>query len=260
MSRIHPSAVVDPRAEIDSSVEIGPFCTVGPHVKLGASVVLRNHVNVSGHTEIGPGTVAFSFASIGDPPQDLKYRGEPTRLVVGARNTIREHVTLHPGTESGGSLTSVGDDNLLMVGSHVAHDCHVGNHVVLSNHVMLAGHVTVEDHAVIMGGTGVQQFLRIGESAMVAGLSGVIQDVCPFAVVQGYPARVLRLNRVNLERRGFAPERIDTLERAFRVVFKSKAAPKEILERLRAEFSGSADVEHIASFLEKSQRGFARMR
>jgi UDP-N-acetylglucosamine acyltransferase len=182
---IHPTAVVDPKAEVHPAAEIGPFSVVGPHVQLGEGVVLKSHAHVTGHTTVGSYTRIFPFASIGDEPQDQKYRGERTRLVIGSRNTIREYVTLHPGTRGGGGETTIGDENLFMIASHVAHDCHIGNHVIMSNQVSLAGHVTVEDYAVLGGLSGIHQFVRIGESAMVAGMSGVSQDVAPCAIVQG---------------------------------------------------------------------------
>ncbi len=260
MTQIHPSACVDPRAEIDPSVEIGPFSFVGPEVRLGPGVVLRPHAYVTGRTEIGAETVIYSFASIGEVPQDKKYRGEPTQLSIGARNHLREHVTISPGTTGGGRLTSIGDDNLLMIGTHVGHDCHVGSHVVMANNVGLAGHVRVEDHAVLAAFSGIHQFCRIGESAMVAGMSGVGQDVAPFTIAQGNHARLVGVNRINLERRGFAKERIDAVERAFRILFRSKLLPRDAFARVRAELGDSREAEHMVAFLEKSERGFCRMR
>ncbi len=257
---IHPTAVVDPGAEIAAGVEIGPYATVGAGVKLGEGVVLHAHACVMGHTEIGPESVIFPFAVIGAPPQDMKFSGEDARLLIGARNQFREHTTIHPGTKGGGGVTSIGHDNLIMVGAHIAHDCHVGHGVILSNQAMLAGHVTVEDHAVIQASTGIQQFLRVGEAAFIGGLSGLLQDAPPFCFLQGYPARVLKLNRVRLERLGWDPERIEAIESAFRIVFRSKLRPAEAIARLREELADAPDVLRMAAFLEKSERGFARMR
>lgn len=260
MSRIHPTAIVDPKAEVDASVEIGAYAVVGPHVQLAEGVALRPHAHVTGHTSIGPSTRIFSFASIGEEPQDLKYRGEPTRLRIGARNTIREHVTMNPGTGTGGGETTVGDDNLFMIGVHIAHDSHVGNHVIMANQASLAGHVVIEDHAFLAGMCGVHQFVRIGESAMLAAMSGVGQDVAPFAIAQGNHARILGLNRINLERRGFSKDRIGVIDKAFRIIFRSKLLPQEAFARVREELAGSPDAEHLVAFLEKSERGFCRMR
>ncbi len=260
MTRIHATAIVDPRAEVDATVEIGPYAVVGPEVRLGAGVVLKSHAHVTGRTEVGPETRIYSFASVGEIPQDKKYRGEPTRLVIGARNQIREHVTLSPGTAQGGGLTSIGDDNLLMIGSHVGHDCQIGSDVVMANNVGLAGHVRVENHAFLAAFAGVHQFCRIGESAMLAGFAGVVQDVAPYAIAQGNHARVIGVNRINLERRGFAPERIEAVERSFRLVFRSKLLPRDAFARVREELSESPEAEHLVAFLEKSERGFCRMR
>jgi UDP-N-acetylglucosamine acyltransferase len=229
-------------------------------VRLAAGVVLHPHSYVTGHTEIGPETHVFSFAAVGEIPQDMKYRGEPTRLVIGARNRIREHVTLHPGTAGGGGLTTVGDDNLLMIGSHVAHDCHIGSHVIVANNVGLAGHVRIEDHAVLGAFTGVHQFVRIGRYAMTAAMSGVSLDVPPFALAAGDRARVVGLNKVNLERNGFSAERIEALERAFRIIFRSGQRMRHAFSRVREELAGSADAEQLVAFLEKSERGFCRIR
>lgn len=260
MSRIHPTAVVDPKAEVDPTVEIGPYAVVGPHVRLEREVVLKTHAHVTGHTVIGPGTRVFSFASIGEEPQDQKYRGEVTRLTIGARNTIREYTTIHPGTKVGGGETTIGDDNLLMVGAHVAHDSHIGSHVIMANQASLAGHVTVEDYAVLAGLCGVHQFVRIGESAMLAAMSGVGQDVAPYVIAQGNHARVIGINRVNLERRGFSKERIKTVDRALRIVFRSGLRPRDAFARVRDELPDSPEAEHLVAFLEKSERGFCRVR
>ena len=233
---------------------------VGPHVRLARGVVLRSHVTVSGQTEIGEGTKIFPFAAIGEQPQDLKFRGEETRLVIGARNLIREHVTIHPGTANGGAVTTIGDDNWLMIGTHIGHDCRVGNHVMLGNGVQLAGHVTIADFSYLQANSAVQQFLRVGESAFVAAMACVMQDIAPFAWCQGHPTRVLRMNRVGLERRGLTAEQIEPVEAAYRLIFRSKLPPRESLARARALFPQSAEVERLVSFLEKSERGFARVR
>lgn len=258
---IHPTAIVDASAELDASVEIGPYTVVGPRVRLAEGVVLRAHCHVTGHTEIGPESTVFSFASVGEIPQDLKYRGEPTRLLIGARNTIREYVTIHTGTSEGGGTTTIGDDNLLMVGMHVGHDSHLGSHIVISNHVQLAGHVIIEDHATIAANSAVLQFCRLGESSFLSGMSGLTQDLAPYCWAHGYPARVVKMNRVNLERRGLSEQQLDALERSFRIIFRSGQRPEQAFAQVREELAGSAQAEHLVAFLEKPcDRGFARLR
>jgi UDP-N-acetylglucosamine acyltransferase len=257
---IHPSAVIDPRAEVGDGVEIGAFATVGPGVRLAEGVVLHPHAHVTGHTEIGSETHVFPFASIGEAPQDQKFRGEDVRLVIGARNHFREHTTVNPGTVQGGGITRIGDGNLFMIGAHVAHDCRVGNGVILANGALLAGHVTVEDHAVIQAQAGIQQFLRVGEAAFLAANAGLIQDAPPFCFLQGYPARVLKLNRVKLERLGWEAARIDALERAFRILFRSGLIARNAFARVREELADSKDALRLVDFCEGAERGFARAR
>lgn len=257
---IHPTAIIDPKAELDASVEIGPYVVVGPDVRLGAEVVLHAHSIVTGHTELGAGTQVFSFACIGDIPQDKKYTGEKTRLVIGARNTIREYVTIHPGTSEGGGTTTIGDDNLMMIGMHIGHDCQLGSHTVISNHVQLAGHVIVEDYATLSANAAVLQFCRVGESSFLSGMAGLTQDLSPFTWGHGYPARVRRVNRLNLERRGLSGEQIEAVERAFRLIFRSGKRPEEAFAEVRETLPQSAEAERMVAFLEKSERGFARLR
>ena len=199
---IHPSAVIAEGAWIGQGAEVGPFCVVGPQVRLGDGVVLKSHVVIAGETEIGPGTTVFPFASIGEVPQDLKFRGERTRLVIGARNRIREHVTMNPGTEGGGGVTRIGDDGLFMAGCHVAHDCQLGDRVILVNHASVAGHVHLGDDVIVGGLAGVHQWVRIGRGAMIGALAMVTADVIPFGLVQGPRGRLAGLNLVGLKRRG----------------------------------------------------------
>ena len=260
MKRIHPSAIVDPGAELADGVEIGPFCVVGPNVRLAEGVVLRSHAVVNGFTEVGRETQIFPFASLGEQPQDLKYKGEHTRLEIGARNLIREQVTIHPGTAVGGGTTRVGDDNMIMINVHVGHDCMIGTRTIIANNVMLAGHVVIEDFAYLAGGAAIQQHVRVGESCMVAALSGLTQDAAPFTLVNGWPARVIKMNRINLERRGIPAERIDDVERAFRIIFRDGLRAHEAYEKVRAELPQSPEAERMVAFLEKSEHGFARRR
>ena len=199
---IHPSAIVEPGAELGQGVRIGPFCHVGPRVRLGDGVALKSHVVIAGDTVIGADTTVFPFACIGEAPQDLKFQGEDTRLVIGARNRIREYVTMNPGTAGGGGLTQVGDDGLFMAGSHVAHDCRIGNGVILVNNVAVAGHCVLENDVIVGGLSGVHQFVRIGRGAMIGALTMVTADVLPHALVSGPRGHLEGLNLVGLKRRG----------------------------------------------------------
>ncbi|WP_410217346.1 acyl-ACP--UDP-N-acetylglucosamine O-acyltransferase [Paracoccus sp. (in: a-proteobacteria)] len=210
-ARIHPSAVIEPGAHVGAGVEIGAFCVVGPEVRLDDGVVLKSHVVVSGDTSIGAETVVFPFASIGEVPQDLKFRGEPVRLQIGARNRIREHVTMNPGTEGGGGLTTVGDDGLFMMGSHVGHDCHIGDRVILANNVAIAGHCVLEDDVIVGGLSGVHQWVRIGRGAMIGAVTMVTADVIPYGLVQGPRGHLDGLNLVGLKRRGATRSEISAL-------------------------------------------------
>lgn len=202
MVEIHPTAVIDSAAKIGKNVKIGPYCCIGANVEIGDGVELKAHVVIDGQTSIGADSKFFPFASIGLPPQDLKYSGEKSTLTIGERNIIREYVTMNPGTEGGGLETRVGDDNLFMVGAHVAHDCIVGNNVIMANNATLAGHVMVDDYAIIGGLAAVHQFCRIGRHAMIGGMSGVENDIIPYASVLGGRAWLSGLNLVGLKRRG----------------------------------------------------------
>lgn len=232
VSQIHPTAVIDPAASIGADVQIGPYCVVGPNVSLGDRVRLVSHVCVDGHTTIGEETVIFPFSSIGHAPQDLKYKGEASTLEIGARNRIREHVTMNPGTEDGGMKTVVGNDGLFMVGAHVAHDCIVGNNVILANNATLAGHVELGDFAIIGGLSAVHQFVRIGPHAMIGGMSGVEHDVIPYGLVMGDRARLQGLNLVGLERRGFDRGQIKVLRGLYQDMFSDEGTMQDRINRL----------------------------
>lgn len=201
-ARIHPSAVIEPGAQIGAGVTIGPFCVVGPRVRLADGVELKSHVVVSGDTSVGEGTVIFPFASIGEVPQDLKFKGEDVRLEIGARNRIREYVTMNPGTAGGGSVTTVGDDGLFMASSHVGHDCRIGDRVILANSVAIAGHCVLEDDVIVGGLSGVHQWVRVGRGAMIGAVTMVTADVIPYGLVQGPRGHLHGLNLVGLKRRG----------------------------------------------------------
>ena len=245
---IHPTAVVDPAARLGAGVRIGPFCEVGPDVELGDGVVLKSHVVVEGRTRVGAGTEIYPFASIGHAPQDLKYRGEPSELVIGCNNRIREHVTMNPGTEGGGMVTRVGDNCLFMMSAHVAHDCIVGNNVILANNATLAGHVEVGDFAILGGLSAVQQFVRIGAHAMIGGMSGVDTDVIPYGLVKGERAFLAGLNLVGLQRRGFAREEIQALRAAFDRLFAGDGTLSDRVDEV-AGAGGSAVVAEVLGFI-----------
>ncbi len=258
MAPIHPTAIVDPGAEVASDAEIGPYSTVGPDVVLEAGVVVQAHAVVTGITRVGERTRIFPFSCVGGEPQDKSFAGESTQLVIGKDNVIREHTTLHVGTKKGGGCTEVGDDNLIMNGVHVAHDCRVGSHTIIASYSVLAGHVIVEDHAVLGGYTGVLQFTRIGESVMAAGNAKISQDAPPFSMVAGDRARLVGINNVGLKRRGLPDETRQAIKRAFHLIFNSKLRLQPALEQVREELGEVPEVQHLVQFLEKSERGFCR--
>lgn len=247
-ARVHPSAIIEEGAEIGPGVSIGPYSVIGPRVVLGAGVELKSHVVVAGNTEIGAGSIVFSFAVVGEVPQDLKFGGEDTRLVIGARARIREHVTIHPGTAGGGGLTSIGDDCLLMAGVHVAHDCHVGNRVILVNNVGIAGHCHIGDDVIVGGISGVHQWVRIGKGAIIGGLSKVEKDVIPYGMVQAVPGGLVGLNLVGLKRRGMDRADIAALLAAYKALGADEGT---FQERARAlgETTESAPVREIVEFI-----------
>jgi UDP-N-acetylglucosamine acyltransferase len=220
VANIHPTAIIERGAEIAAAARIGPYCYLGSKVVLGEEVELLSHVVVAGRTSIGAGTRIFPFASIGHQPQDLKYRGEDSALIIGRRNIIREHVTMNPGTTGGGMLTRVGDGCLFMASAHVAHDCLIGNNVIMANNATLAGHIVVGDYAFFGGLSAVHQFVRIGAHAMIGGLTGVERDVIPYGSVMGDRARLIGLNIVGLQRRGFSREDIQALRSAYQMLFE----------------------------------------
>ncbi|MGF1658366.1 MAG: acyl-ACP--UDP-N-acetylglucosamine O-acyltransferase [Rubrimonas sp.] len=254
---VHPTAIVAEGARIDPTAEIGPYCVIGPEVVLGAGVVLHSHVAVAGDTEIGARTRIWPFASIGHQPQDLKFRGEKTRLTVGADCMIREGATLNPGTEGGGGLTSVGDRCLLMVGVHVGHDCRVGSDVIMANNATLGGHVEVGDGAVLGGICAVHQKVRIGRFAMVGGMTGVEKDVIPYGSVIGDRARLAGLNIVGLKRRGVAHSEIHAIRAAYRDIFEGEGALAERAAVALEAYADAPRAREIAAFIaEHSARAF----
>lgn len=246
---IHPTAIVEDGADLGDGVFIGPYCTVSAASVLGEGVRLVSHAVVAGHTRIGPNTHVYPFASLGHPPQDLKYKGEPTRLEIGANNIIREHVTMNPGTAGGGMVTSVGNNCLFMVASHVAHDCQVGNHVVMANNATLAGHVSVADYVILGGLSAVHQYARVGRHAMVGGLSGVEQDVIPYGTVLGNRARLAGLNIIGLRRRGFSRAEIADLRKAYRLMFAEEGSMAERLNDVMDMYADNQAVMDIVEFI-----------
>ncbi len=255
-AEVHSSAVIEDGATIADGCVVGPFCVVGPQVVLHRGVELKSHVVVTGDTEIGADTVVFSFSVIGEIPQDLKFSGEATRLVIGERNRIREHVTMNTGTEGGGGLTSVGDDCLFMAGCHVAHDVHIGNRVIVVNSAAVAGHCVVEDDVIIGGLCGIHQWVRIGKGAIIGAVSMVTNDVIPYGLVQGPRGELDGLNLVGLKRAGVARSDITALRAAFQMLAQGEGAFQERAKRLGEE-SDSAYVQEIVSFvLGDSDRSF----
>jgi UDP-N-acetylglucosamine acyltransferase len=244
---IHPTAIVDAGAEIGNDVKIGPYCVVGGNVRLENGVELLSHVIVDGHTVLQSGCQVFPFASIGLPPQDVKYRGEPSRLEIGRNTVVREHVTVSPGTEGGGMLTKVGEDCRLMIGAHVGHDCRIGNNVIMVNNVTLGGHVEIGDWAILGGMSAVHQFVRIGRHAMVGGMSGVENDVIPYGSCYGNRARLSGLNLIGLKRRGFSREVIHALRNAYRLLFAQEGT---MVERLNDVAELFPDVEPVMEIVE----------
>jgi UDP-N-acetylglucosamine acyltransferase len=250
MAKLHPTALVEPGARLADDVVVGPYCVVGPEVELGAGVELVSHVVVAGRTMVGEGCRIFPFASIGHRPQDLKYKGEPSQLIIGKNNQIREQVTMNPGTEGGGMITRVGDNGLFMMGAHVAHDCQVGHNVILANNATLAGHVTVGDFAILGGLSAVHQFVRIGRHAMIGGMSGVENDVIPYGSVLGNRAHLSGLNIIGLKRRGFSRDDIHALRNAYRLLFSQEGTLAERLADVAELFKDHAAAMEIVEFIQ----------
>lgn len=260
---VHPTAIVSAGARLAAGVVVGPFCTIGPNVVVGAGTVFRSHCSVEGHTEIGSGNQFFPFCSVGAPPQDLKYHGEPTKLIIGDQNIIRECVTLQPGTVQGGGLTRIGSRNLFMAYTHVAHDCLVGDENILANGVQLSGHVTLANQTVLGGLSAIHQFCRIGDLGMLGGGSMVVQDVPPYVTVQGNHATYRGLNLVGLKRKGFSSAAISTIKRVYRdmIVRPAATVDESAIRALDALGEGDdrAAAESIIAFIKSSSRGVVRM-
>lgn len=255
-AKIHPSSVIEEGASIGEGVEIGPFCVVGAGVTLARDVVLKSHVVIQGRTEVGEGTTIYQFASIGEIPQDLKFKGEETRLVIGKRNRIREYVTMNTGTEGGGGVTRIGDDGLFMSSCHVAHDAQIGDRVILVNSVAVAGHCHIEDDVIIGGLSGIHQWVRIGQGAIIGALSMVTADVLPHALVQGPRAELDGLNLVGLKRRGVDRSEINQLRAAFQMLKQGEGSFKDRADRLADDFDSDYVRAMVAFVMGESDRGF----
>ncbi|HET9295443.1 MAG TPA: acyl-ACP--UDP-N-acetylglucosamine O-acyltransferase [Candidatus Binatia bacterium] len=258
MSRIHQTALIDRQAEIDSDVEIGPYSVIGAGVRIGQRTRVASHVVIEGRTSVGQGNTIYQFATIGSRPQDLKYRGEASELIIGNHNSIREYVSLNPGTAGGGMVTRVGDHNLLMMHCHIAHDCLIGSHNIIANGATLGGHVVVGDYVIVGGLVGIHQFARIGSGAILGAGSMVSKDVPPFCNATGDRARLRGLNLEGLKRRGFTTTAIDALKKAYRIIFQSKLKTKDALEKVRREVPPTAEIDILLAFITQSQRGICR--
>jgi UDP-N-acetylglucosamine acyltransferase len=250
---IHNSSVIEKEAKIGRNVKVGPFCYVGSQVQISDGVELISNVHIEGNTKIGKGTKIFPFASIGTQPQDLKYKGESSSLEIGENNTIREYVTINPGTEGGGRKTIIGNNCLLMISSHIAHDCNIGNDVVIANNVPLGGHVTIEDSVVIGGNSAVQQFTRIGRLAMIGGMTGVLKDVIPFGLSFGNRNYLRGINLIGLKRKKYNNKAIMELDSAFKEIFSSKNL-HENLSKINGVYKDNDLVKEVINFIAKDKK------
>jgi len=255
---IHQTAIIDPSALIAENVHVGPWTVIGAGVEIGAGTWIGPHAVIQGPTKIGKDNKIYQFASIGDEPQDKRYKGEPTQLEIGDRNVFRECCTVHRGTAHGRNITLIGSDNLFMAYTHVAHDCIVGNQVIFSNNASIAGHVTVGDYACLGGMVGVHQFCAIGAHSFAAGGSLISKDVPPFLTVVGYPAEAHGLNTVGLERRGYTPDTIAALKRAYKIIFRNSLTLKEAILELNSMIVETPEIKLLSDFLTQSTRGIVR--
>jgi UDP-N-acetylglucosamine acyltransferase len=250
---IHNSSVITKKAKIGKDVKIGPYCNVGDNVELEENVELISNIHIEGNTKVGKGTKIFPFASIGTAPQDLKYNNEPTNLIIGQNNTIREYVTINPGTEGGGGKTIIGNNCLFMISSHIAHDCRVGNDVIIANNVPLGGHVTIEDSVVIGGNSAVQQYTRIGRLAMIGGMTGVLKDVIPFGLSVGNRNHLQGLNLIGLRRKNYENKKIMNLDKAYKAIFSSKNLHENLM-KINSEFTDNELVKEVINFIAKDKK------
>ena len=250
---IHKTSIIDKNSKISKNVRIGPYSVIGPNVEIHENVEIFSHVNISGNTSIGPETKIYPFASIGTAPQDLKFKGEDNRLIIGKKNIIREYVTINPGTEGGGGKTIIGNNCLFMISSHVAHDCKVGNNVVIANNVPLGGHVVIEDSVVIGGNSAVQQFTRIGRLAMIGGMTGVLKDVIPFGLSFGNRNYLKGLNLIGLRRNKYENKTIIELNEAYKKIFATNNL-HENLNKINGEFQNNELVKEVTEFISRDKK------
>ena len=250
---IHKTAIIDPKAKISTTVKVGPYTIIGPHVEIDDDTIIQSHVNINGHTIIGKNNNIYSYASIGSDPQDMKYRGEITKLSIGNNNTIREYVTINPGTVQGGGLTMVGSNNLIMISAHIAHDCLIGNNVVIANSAAIAGHAEISDFVVIGGNCGVQQFTRIGKMAMIGGMTGVSRDVIPYGLSTGNRNYLNGINIVGLRRGKISNKEIIGLTNAYKEIFKTESL-NENLDKLNGDFKDNSLVKDVLEFINKDKK------
>lgn len=256
--KIHPTAIIAEDVQLGEGVEIGPYSIIGPEVKIGKNTVIGPHTIIDNYTQIGEGCKILQFCSIGAPPQDLKFGGEKTAVVIGNFNTIREYVSIHRGTTADTGLTVIGDHNLFMAYVHIAHNCKVGNNVIIANSTGLAGHVEVEDYAIISPLSGVHQFCRIGAHCIVGGASAVVKDIPPYTMANGNRATLFGLNLIGLQRRGFPESSIAAVKQAYRIIFRSDLLLEEALEKAKAEVEDCPEVRHFIDFIQKSKRSICR--
>ena len=250
---IHKTAIVDPKAKISTNVNIGPYSIIGPNVEIGEHTVINSHVSIAGHTKIGKKNKIYPFSSIGNNPQDLKYNGEKSYLEIGDSNTIREYVSINPGTDGGGGLTKIGNNCLFMVSSHVAHDCVIGDNVVAVNNVAIGGHVQIDDNAIIGGNSAIHQYIRIGKFAMIGGICAVIRDVIPYGLVHGNRSILQGINLIGLRRKNIPNQEIALLSKAYKEIFKSENL-SENLKNLSEEFKENDLVIEILKFIQKDKK------
>ena len=256
--KIHPTAIIAPDAQLEEGVEIGPYSIIGSDVKIGKNTIIGPHTVIDKYTHIGEGCNIFHFCSIGAPPQDLKFGGEKTRVVIGNFNTIREYVSIHRGTSSDIGMTIIGNNNLLMAYVHIAHNCKLGNNIIISNSTGLAGHVHVEDHAIIGPLSGVHQFCRIGAHCMIGGASAVVKDIPPYTLAQGNHAKLFGLNLIGLKRRNFAEKNIKAITDAYRIIFRSSLLLDAAIIKAEAEVENLPEVLNFIKFIKESERGVCR--
>ncbi len=257
-TKIHPTSIVDPKAEIDTDIEIGPFCFIKKGVKIKKGTKLLSNVIVEGSTEIGKNCTIYPFTSIGLPPQDIKYKREKTKLIIGNNNIVREYITIHRASLDGDGITSVGNNNFLMAYVHIAHDCKIGKNIIMANAATLAGHVLVEDNCVIGGLAAIHQYTRIGRYSMVGGFSGIGQDIPPYMIASGARARLFGPNTIGLKRHGFSESAINTIKKAYRILFREKRTLKDALKKIQSDLPATEEIKYLIEFIEKNKRGICR--